>query len=82
MFNLSDSAKGPLEPKTAYLRQINVNSKGKGYGKELIETGERIFKRLGIANVQTNDPFESPVVWNQNPSFWEQMGYVAGHKKL
>ena len=82
MFNSNDTAKGPLAPKTAYQRQIGVSSQGKGYGRELIETGERIFKRLGISDVQVDDPFNSPVVWNQNPRFWEHLGYIGGHKNL
>lgn len=82
MFNLSDSSSGVLEQKTAYQRQINVGDKGKGYGRELIEAGERICKRLGVVAVKVDDPFDSPTVWNQNPSFWEYMGYTEGQKSL
>tara|TARA_Y100000310_G_scaffold259321_1_gene267963 strand:+ start:737 stop:1162 length:426 start_codon:yes stop_codon:yes gene_type:complete len=82
MLNLKDTPVKPTAPKTAYHRQIDVNTQDRGYGRELVEAGERIFGRLGITSIQVNDPFDSPGVWNQNPTFWNHMGYIEGVKEL
>jgi len=83
IFNLSNRSVGLIKPKTAYQRNININSKGRGYGRELIETGERICERLGISDIRIDNPFGSDYgVWNLDPSFWEHFGYVNGYKRL
>ena len=80
LFNLSELRVVDFKPKTGYHLLMTVASQGNGYGRDLVEAAERVFKRLKLVAAELD--ISDLRIHMPDESFWNHMGYRRGVKRL